>query len=121
MHNVSFEAIRKHVPVDATAGVFVYRLHTEFSQFVMDVVEHIREMGLQRVVILVQKGVSEAVVDDVTQRIAELLESERINEHRKIALECFHDLTRAELRRLKRQWKQSRRKRTEAPWPDTKL
>ena len=111
MHNVSFEDSRKHVPPDVRGAIHVYRLHTEFSQFVMDIIENIREMDLQRIVILAQKGVSETVVDDATQRIAELLESERLNENKKIALECFHGLTRAELRRLKRQWKQSRRKR----------
>ena len=110
MHNISFEESRKHVPLGVPGGVFVYRLHTEFSQFVMDVVAHIQERGLQRIVILVQKGVSESVVDDATQRIAELLESEkRSKEGRKIALECFHDLTRAELRRLKRQWERSQK------------
>jgi len=111
MHNVSLEESKKHVPIDAHGAVFVYRPHTEFSEFVMDVVEHIRELGLQRGVILVQKGVSETVVNDATQRIAELLEDEGpTKEGRKIALECFHGLTRAELRRLKRQWKGSRRK-----------
>ena len=111
MHNISFEESRKHVPLGVPGGVFVYRLHTEFSQFVMDTVEHIHERGLQRAVILVQKGVEFSVIDDATQRIAELLESEkRSKEGRKIALECFHDLTRTELRRLKRQWEQSHRK-----------
>ena len=94
-------------------GIFVYRLHTEFSEFVMDVVEDIQERDLQRIVILVQKGVSESVVDDATQRIAELLEGEKRGkkESRKIALECFHDLTRAELRRLKRQWERSQERK----------
>ena len=81
MHNVSFEETQKHVPVDALGAIHVYRLHTEFSQFVMDVVENIRERGdLQRIVILVQKGVSKSVIDDATQRIAELLEDERRGE-----------------------------------------
>ena len=115
MHNVSIEAIRKHVPVDATAGVFVYRPLTEFSQFVMAVVKNIREMDLQRIVILAQKGVSEVVIDDAMQRIAELLESEKPNKNKKIALECFHGLTRAELRRLKRQWQRSRQNHTGQP------
>ena len=116
MHNVSFEETRKHVPVDALGAIHVYRPHTEFSEFIMDVVENIREMGLQRIVILVQKGVPESVIDDATQRIAELLEDERrsgetppVRENRKIALECFHGLTRIELRRLKRQWERSRK------------
>ena len=104
MHTVSFEETRKHVPLGAPGGIFVYRLHTEFSQFVMDVVEHVHDKKLQRVVILVQKGISEGVIDDATQRIAELLESEKLHENRKIAMECFHDLTRTDLRRLKRQW-----------------
>ena len=110
MHNVSFEETRKHVPADALGAIHVYRPQTDFSQFIMDVVENIREMDLQRIVILVQKGVSESVIDDATQRIAELLEGEKLDENKKIALECFHGLTRIELRRLKRQWKQSRRK-----------
>ena len=113
MHNVSFEETRKHVPLDALGAIHVYRLHTEFSQFVMEVVENIREMGLQRIVILVQKGVEASVIDDATQRIAELLEGacrdaetpSPVRENRKIALECFHGLTRTELRRLKRNWK----------------
>ena len=142
MHNVSFEETRKHVPLDALGAIHVYRLHTEFSQFVMEVVENIREMGLQRIVILVQKGVEASVIDDATQRIAELLEGacrsesgeacgvsahtpngltadslstsplsadaetpSPVRENRKIALECFHGLTRTELRRLKRDWK----------------
>ena len=37
MHNVSFEESRKHVPLDALGAVHVYRPHTEFSQFVMDI------------------------------------------------------------------------------------
>ena len=112
MRNVSIEESRKQVPSEALGAIHVYRQHTDFSQFVMDVIETIREMDLQRVVILVQKGVSEAVVDDAAQRIAELLEGEKHSkEGRNIALECFHGLTRAELRRLKRQWQQSRRKR----------
>lgn len=116
MHNVSFEETRKHVPADGLGAIHVYRPHTDFSEFIMDVVENIREMGLQRIVILVQKGVSKSVIDDATQRIAELLEDERrgevtspIQENRKIALECFHGLTRIELRRLKRQWERSRK------------
>ena len=56
--------------------------HTDFSEFIMDVVENIREMGLQRIVILVQKGVSESVIDDATQRIAELLEGEKLDENK---------------------------------------
>ena len=114
MHNVSLEESRKHVPVGTLGAIFVYRPHTEFSQFVMDVVEHIRELGLQRAVILVQKGVEFSVVEDATQRIAELLEGEGRGEvtspvQGKIALECFHDLTRADLRRIKRQWQRSQR------------
>lgn len=110
MHNVSLEESRKHVPVGTRGGIFIYRPHTEFSEFVMDVVEHIWELDLQRAVILVQKGVEFSIVDDATQRIAELLESEkRSKEDRNIALECFHDLTRAELRKLKRQWQRSRK------------
>ena len=173
MHNVSFEETRKHVPLDALGAIHVYRLHTEFSQFVMEVVENIREReDLQRIVILVQKGVEASVIDDATQRIAELLEGACRSESgeacgvsahtpngltadgflstsplsadaetpspvrenraeksafvsesetkgnvlraetpqnptfpRKIALECFHGLTRTELRRLKRNWK----------------
>ena len=115
MHNVSFEETRKHVPLDALGAIHVYRCHTEFSQFVMDVVENIREMGLQRIVILVQKGVEKSVIDDATQRIAELLEgacrdaaTSPVRENKKIALECFHGLTRTELRRLKRDWKKRR-------------
>lgn len=111
MHNVSLEESRKHVPVDAIGGVFVYRPHTELSVFVMDVVEDIRHMRLQRAVILVQTGVSEAVVKDAVQRIAELLENEGLSkEGRNIALECFHGLTRAQLRRIKRQWQRSQHK-----------
>lgn len=117
MHNVSFEETRKHVPVDALGAIHVYRPQTEFSQFIMNVVENIRERDLQRIVILVQKGVSKSVIDDATQRIAELLEDQRrgevaspVQENRKIALECFHGLTRIELRRLKRQWERSRQK-----------
>lgn len=109
MHNVSFEETRKHVPVGAPGAIHVYRPHTDFSEFIMDVVENTREMGLQRIVILVQKGVEESVIDDATQRIAELLEGEKRNEDKKIALECFHGLTRIELRRLKRQWERSRK------------
>lgn len=56
MHNVSFEETRKHVPVGAPGAIHVYRPHTDFSEFIMDVVENTREMGLQRIVILVQKG-----------------------------------------------------------------
>ncbi|MDE0681676.1 MAG: hypothetical protein OXI63_02055 [Candidatus Poribacteria bacterium] len=111
MHNVSFEESRKHVPADALGAIHVYRPHTDFSEFIMDVVENIREMDLQRIVILVQKGVSKSVIDDATQRIAELLEGEKLDENKKIALECFHGLTRVELRRLKRQWERSRTKR----------
>ena len=110
MHNVSFEETQKHVPVDALGAIHVYRPHTEFSEFIMDVVENIRERGLQRIVILVQKGVEKSVIDDATQRIAELLEGEKLDENKKIALECFHGLTRIELRRLKRQWERSRQK-----------
>ena len=117
MHNVSFEETQKHVPADALGAIHVYRPQTEFSQFVMDVVENIREMGLQRIVILVQKGVPKSAIDDATQRMAELLEDERrggitspVQENRKIALECFHGLTRIELRRLKRQWERSQQK-----------
>lgn len=110
MHTVPFEETRKHVPADAPGAIHVYRPQTDFSQFIMDVVENFREMeDLQRVVILVQKGVPESVIHDATQRIAELLEGEKHNENKKIALECFHDLTRAGLRRLKRKWEQSRR------------
>lgn len=112
MHNVSFEESRKHVPLDVLGAIHVYRLHTEFSQFVMDVVENIREMNLQRIVILVQKGVSEVVIADATRRIAELLEGKRLSkENKKIALECFHGFTRTELRRLKRRWERSRTER----------
>ena len=50
-----FEESRKHVPMDAHGAVFVYRPQTELSEFVMDVVEHIRELGLQRGVILCPK------------------------------------------------------------------
>ena len=110
MHDVSLEESRKHVPVGTLGAIFVYRPHTEFSEFVMDVVEKIHECGIQRAVILVQTGVSETVVNDATHRIAELLESKgRSEEDRKIAIECFHGLTRAELRRLKRQWQRSRK------------
>lgn len=116
MHNVSFQETRKHVPVDALGAIHVYRPHTDFSEFIMNVVENIQERDLQRIVILVQKGVSKSVIDDATQRIAELLEDERrgevvspVRENKKIALECFHGLTRIELRRLKRQWKRSRK------------
>lgn len=111
MHNVSFEETRKHVPVGVPGGVFVYRLHTESSQFIMDVVENIRKQGLQRVVILIQKGVAKATIDDATQQIAELLESKKTPERRKIAIECFDGLTRSELRRLKRQWERSRKEK----------
>ena len=114
MHNVSFEETRKHVPVDALGAIHVYRPQTDFSEFIMDVVENIQERDLQRIVILVQKGVSKSVIDDATQRIAELLEGERRGQLtspvREIALECFTDLTRIELRRLKRQWERSRQK-----------
>ena len=109
MHNVSFEETRKHVPVDALGAIHVYRPHTDFSEFIMNVVENIQERDLQRIVILVQKGVSKSVIDDATQRIAELLEGEKLDENKKIALECFHGLTRIELRRLKRQWERSRK------------
>ena len=125
MHNISFEESRTRVPLGVPGGVFIYRLHTEFSQFVMDVVENIRKHGLQRAVILVQKGVPKATVDDATQRISELLErrdptcrtgsvassesEKRSKEGQNIALECFHDLTRADLRRLKRQWGRTRK------------
>jgi len=116
MHNVSFEETRKHVPADALGAIHVYRPQTEFSQFIMDVVENIREMDLQRIVILVQKGVSKSVIDDATQRIAELLEDERRGEvtspgQQKIALECLHGWTRADLGKLKRQWKRSQTER----------
>lgn len=120
MHNISFEESRKRFPVGIPGGVFVYRLHTEFSQFVMDVVEHIQERGLQRVVILVQKGVSKSVIDDVTQRIAELLESEKRTKQKKIALECLHGLTRTELRQLKRQWERSQKEYNEGDTNDAK-
>ena len=114
MHDVSLEESRKHVPVGLRGGIFVYRLHTEFSKFVMDVVEKIHEFGIQRAVILVQTGVSEVVINDATQRIAELLESEGCSkEDRKIAIECFTDLTRAELRKIKRQWEKSRRNQSQ--------
>lgn len=109
MHNVSVEESRKHVPVDTRGGIFVYRPHTEISVFVMDAVENIRERDLQRIVILVQKGVPKSAIDDATQRIAELIEGEKLDENKKIALECFHGLTRIELRRLKRQWERSRK------------
>ena len=119
MHNVSFEETQKHVPADAPGAIYVYRPHTDFSQFVMDVVANIEKRDLQRVVILVQKGVAKPVIDDATQRIAELLEGEckgkltsPVRENKKIALECFHDLTRIELRRLKRQWERSRKGRS---------
>lgn len=116
MHNVPLEESRKHVPVGTLGGIFIYRPHTEFSEFVMDVVEHIRELDLQRAVILVQKGVSKSIIDDATQRIAELLESESRGEvispgQRKIALECPHGWTRADLRKLKRQWERSQTER----------
>lgn len=109
MHNVSFEESRKHVPVGALGGIFIYRPHTEFSEFVLDAVEHIQDLGLQRIVILVQKGVEASVVDDATQRIAEILEGQPSPGHRKIALECLHGLTRADLRRIKREWKRSQK------------
>lgn len=114
MHDVSLEESRRHVPVGLRGAIFVYRPHTEFSEFVMDVVEKIHECGIQRAVILVQTGVSEAVVNDATHRIAELLESRGgvtppVREDQKIAIECFHGLTRVELRRLKRQWQRSRK------------
>ena len=111
MHNVSFEELRKPVPVGSRGCIFIYRQHTEFSQFVMDVVDHIQDLGLQRIVILVQKGVGASVVEDATQRIAEIIESNPSPVHRKIALECFHDLTRADLRRIKREWKRSQKEK----------
>lgn len=112
MHNVSFEEVRKHVPRDALSGLFVYRPRTDFSQFVMNVVAKVQELGVQRVMILVQKGVSEEVIDDATQRIAELLESEKEKHgNRKIALECFHGWTRADLRQLKRKWDRAQKAR----------
>ena len=40
MHNVSLEESRNNVPVDTAGGIFVYRLHTDFSEFVMHVVAH---------------------------------------------------------------------------------
>lgn len=43
MHNVSFEETRKHVPVDALGAIHVYRPQTDFSEFIMDVVENIQE------------------------------------------------------------------------------
>ena len=109
MHNVSLEESRKHVSVNTPGGIFIYRRQTEFSQFVMDVVEHIHELGLQRAVVVVQEGVPETVIRDVAERIAELLEGEGLSkEGRQVALECFHGLTRAEIRKLKRRWKKSR-------------
>ena len=124
MHNVSLEESRKHVSAEVPGAIFVYRPHTEFSEFVLDAVEHIQGRGLQRIVILVQKGVEASVVEDATERIAELLESEPSPVHlpggaevsdtsappgRKIALECFHELTRADLRRIKRKWKRAQK------------
>lgn len=113
MHNVSFEETRKHVPEDAHGAIHVYRPHTDYSQFVMNVVRDILELGFQRIVILVQKGVPEDVIRDATQRIAELVEGKKVPrpQRRKIAIECFDGLTRSELRRLKRQWERSREKR----------
>ena len=111
MYDVTFEESRKHVSVDAPAAVCVYRPQTEFSQFIMDVVDRVRELDIQRVVILVQVGVEISVVDDAVQRIAQLLAGEKLNEERKIALECFHGFTRAELRKMKRQWQKARNRK----------
>ena len=109
MHNISIEESKERFPAGIPGGVFIYRPQTDFSHFVMDVVEYIHELGLQRAVILSQKGVPETVVCDATERIAELLESEkRSAEGRQIAIEIFHNLTCAEIRRLKSKWKQSR-------------
>lgn len=104
---VPLEEGRKQVPVESPGGIFVYRPHTDFSEFIMRVVDAVKERGLQRAVILVQKGVETSVIEDATERIAELLESEKLNEQKKIALECFHGLTRSELRRIKRDWERS--------------
>ena len=109
MHNVSLEESRKHVSVNIPGGIFIYRPYTEFSKFVMDVVKHIRDLGIHRAVIVVQEGVPETVIRDAAERIAELLEGGGLSkEGRQVALECFHGLTRAEIRKLKRQWRKSR-------------
>ena len=110
MHNVRREELRKRFPAGIRSGVFVYRPQTEFSQFVMRVVEEIHKLGLQRAVIVVQKGVPETIIRDATERIAELLENERRPAASKqIAIECLHGFTRADIRKLKRQWEKSRR------------
>ena len=110
MHNISLEEARKRFPVGIRSGVFVYRHQTEFSQFVMRVVEEIHELDLQRAVIVVQKGIPETVIRDATERIAELLENERRPAASKqITIESFHGFTRADIRKLKRQWEKSRR------------
>ena len=44
MHNVPVEEARNHVPLGALGAIHVYRLHTEFSQCVMDVVANIRSV-----------------------------------------------------------------------------
>ena len=110
MHNISLEESRKRFPVGTPGGIFVYRLQTDSSQFVMDVVEHIHELGLQRAVIVVQEGVPETVILDATERITELLENRRCPAGSKqIVIECLHGLTRTEIRRMKLQWEKSRR------------
>ena len=110
MHNISLEESRKRFPAGIRGGIFVYRRQTEFSRFVIGVVEEIHELGLQRAVIVVQKGVPETVICDATERIAELLENERCPAaSTQITIECLHGFTRADIRKLKRQWEKSRR------------
>ena len=110
MHNISLEESRKRFPIGTRSGVFVYRLQTDFSQFVMRVVEEIHARDLQRTVLVVQKGVPETLIRDATERIAELLENEnRPAASKQITIECLHGFTRADILKLKRQWEKSRR------------
>lgn len=110
MQNVSLEEARKQVPVGTPGAVFVYRKQTESSKFILNVVEKLREMKhLQRIIILIQKGVDPLVIDDTLQSIALLLENEKLNEERKISFECFHDLTPADLHKIKLKWLRQRR------------
>ena len=110
MHNISLEESRKRFPVGTRSGIFVYRPQTEFSQFVMQVVEEIHELALQRAILVVQKGVPETVIRDATERIAELLENEsRPEASKQITIECLHGFTHADIRKLKHEWEKSRR------------
>lgn len=106
MRQVTLEETRKHVPKDAKGGVFVIRNPENFGAYILDIVEIVEKLTLQRIVLLCHKRITKEFLDDLTDRLTLLIRAgaEAQHKERNMAIEAFGDLSNREINELKRKW-----------------